>query len=374
MKLFFAFGTRPEAIKMAPLIHEALKQKHEVIVALSGQHKEMVAPFIEFFELKVDHDLEIMKPNQTLTDITVNALTGYSRLIAEAKPDVVLVQGDTTTSFVAGLAAFYNGCKVAHVEAGLRTFNRTSPFPEEVNRSLLGRIADFHFPPTVASAENLKSENITENLWVTGNTSIDALEYTLKKIADSPELQDQIQDSLPRLDPDKRTILVTTHRRENLGDGHREIFRAIKEMIERYPDIEIVFPVHLNPKVQDLVREELGKTSRVHLTAPLDYLSFVWMMNRSFLILTESGGVQEEAPHLGKPVIVLRETTERPEAIDAGCSFLVGTSKEKILKKAYELLDNPDYYKKVSKIANPFGDGHASEKIIEALRDSTLKP
>ncbi len=374
MKLFFAFGTRPEAIKMAPLIHEALKQKHEVIVALSGQHKEMVAPFIEFFELKVDHDLEIMKPNQTLTDITVNALTGYSRLIAEAKPDVVLVQGDTTTSFVAGLAAFYNGCKVAHVEAGLRTFNRTSPFPEEVNRSLLGRIADFHFPPTVASAENLKSENITENLWVTGNTSIDALEYTLKKIADSPELQDQIQDSLPRLDPDKRTILVTTHRRENLGDGHREIFRAIKEMIERYPDVEIVFPVHLNPKVQDLVREELGKTSRVHLTAPLDYLSFVWMMNRSFLILTESGGVQEEAPHLGKPVIVLRETTERPEAIDAGCSFLVGTSKEKILKKAYELLDNPDYYKKVSKIANPFGDGHASEKIIEALRDSTLKP
>ena len=374
MKLFFAFGTRPEAIKMAPLIHEALKQKHEVIVALSGQHKEMVAPFIEFFELKVDHDLEIMKPNQTLTDITVNALTGYSRLIAEAKPDVVLVQGDTTTSFVAGLAAFYNGCKVAHVEAGLRTFNRTSPFPEEVNRSLLGRIADFHFPPTVASAENLKSENITENLWVTGNTSIDALEYTLKKIADSPELQDQIQDSLPRLDPDKRTILVTTHRRENLGDGHREIFRAIKEMIERYPDIEIVFPVHLNPKVQDLVREELGETSRVHLTAPLDYLSFVWIMNRSFLILTDSGGVQEEAPHLGKPVIVLRETTERQEAIDAGCSFLVGTSKEKILKKAYELLDNPDYYKKVSKIANPFGDGHASEKIIEALRDSTLKP
>lgn len=373
MKLFFAFGTRPEAIKMAPLIHEALKQKLEVVVALSGQHKEMVAPFIDFFELKVNHDLEIMKPNQTLTDITVNALAGYSRLIAEEKPDVVLVQGDTTTSFVAGLAAFYNGCKVAHVEAGLRTFNKASPFPEEVNRSLIGRIADFHFPPTLASAENLKRENITENLWVTGNTSIDALEYTLKKISESSELQAKIQNSLPRLDPKKRTILVTTHRRENLGDGHREIFRAIKEMIERYPDVEIVFPVHLNPKVQDLVKEELGETSRVHLTAPLDYLSFVWMMNRSFLILTDSGGVQEEAPHLGKPVIVLRETTERPEAIDAGCSFLVGTSKEKILKKAYELLDDSEYYKKVSKIANPFGDGHASEQIIQALRDSAIE-
>ena len=365
MKLLFAFGTRPETIKMAPVIKMAQSRGHQVFVALSGQHKEMVLPFIEWFDLKIDHDLEIMQPNQTLTDITVSALKGYSDLILKEKPDVVLVQGDTTTGFVASLAAFYQGVKVAHIEAGLRTHNKSSPFPEEINRSLIGRIADFHFPPTQTSAENLKLEAINKNVVITGNTSIDALKFTLEKISNDKEMILNIEKKLPQTCG--RMILVTTHRRENLGDGHRSIFLAMKQLLEQHQDIEFVFPVHLNPKVRKIVDEELSDNSRVHLIEPLDYTSFVWAMKKSFLILTDSGGVQEEAPHLGRPVVVLRDTTERPEAISAGCSFMVGTNQEKIVEISNRLLNDSKYYDSVSKINNPYGDGNSSIKILESL-------
>lgn len=357
MKYFFAFGTRPETIKMAPLIHQAKKRGHQVIVGLSGQHREMVLPFLKWFELAVDYDLEIMRPNQTLTDITMYALEGYSRVLKECQPDLVFVQGDTTTSFVAALAAFYQGIKVAHVEAGLRTGNKHSPFPEEINRSLIGRIADYHFPPTVKSAENLRAEGLTQNIAVTGNTSIDALEYTLKKL----------EARQPAPAADGRLILVTTHRRENLGDGHREIFQAIKTLVQEFSDVKVLFPVHLNPKVREMVALELEGLDRVELCDPLDYTDFVLAMKKTFLILTDSGGVQEEAPHLGVPVLVLRDTTERPESVEAGCSFLVGTSKTEILKQARRLLTDSDHYAKVSKTANPYGDGSASQKILDFI-------
>lgn len=365
MKLLFAFGTRPETIKMAPVIRLAQTRGHQVVVALSGQHKEMVLPFIEWFDLKIDHDLEIMRPNQTLTDITVSALKGYSDLILQEKPDVVLVQGDTTTGFVASLAAFYQGVKVAHIEAGLRTHNKSSPFPEEINRSLIGRIADFHFPPTQTSADNLARESIEKNVLVTGNTSIDALKFTLDKISHDQNLIAKLEAKLPKTTG--RMILVTTHRRENLGDGHRAIFLAMKQLLEEFQDIEFVFPVHLNPKVRKVVEEELSGYGRVHLIEPLDYTSFVWAMKKSFLILTDSGGVQEEAPHLGRPVVVLRDTTERPEAISAGCSFLVGTNQDKIVEISKKLLSDSDFYQSVSKINNPYGDGNSSLKILESL-------
>jgi UDP-N-acetylglucosamine 2-epimerase (non-hydrolysing) len=362
MKLFFAFGTRPETIKMAPLIHEAKKRGHQAIVGLSGQHREMVAPFLKWFDLQVDYDLEIMRPNQTLTEITMYALEGYSRVLAECKPDIVFVQGDTTTSFVAALAAFYQGIKVAHVEAGLRTGNKLSPFPEEINRSLIGRIADYHFPPTIKSAENLKAEGLSENISVTGNTSIDALEYTLKKLSTQEQAKAQ-----PYLEHDGRLVLVTTHRRENLGDGHREIFQAIKTLVQEFNDLKVIFPVHLNPRVREIVAQELDGLDRIHLCDPLDYTDFVGAMKKTTLILTDSGGVQEEAPHLGVPVLVLRNTTERPESVEAGCSFLVGTSKEAILKQARQLLTDPVHYAKVSKTANPYGDGTASLKILDFI-------
>lgn len=365
MKLFFAFGTRPETIKMAPVIKLAQARGHQVVVALSGQHKEMVRPFIDWFDLKIDHDLEIMQANQTLTDITVSALKGYSDLILKEKPDVVLVQGDTTTGFAASLAAFYQGVKVAHIEAGLRTHNKSSPFPEEINRSLIGRIADFHFPPTQTSADNLERESICENVFITGNTSIDALKFTLDKISNDKEMIAEIEKKLPKVSG--RIILVTTHRRENLGDGHRSIFLAMKQLLEEHQDIEFVFPVHLNPKVRRIVEEELLDNERIHLIEPLDYTSFVWAMKKSFLILTDSGGVQEEAPHLGRPVVVLRDTTERPEAISAGCSFLVGTNQKRIVGITNKLLNDSEFYQSVSKINNPYGDGNSSVKIIENL-------
>lgn len=356
MKLFFAFGTRPEVIKMAPVIKEAIIQGHEVITCLSGQHKEMVIPFLDFFEIKVDHDLEIMRANQTLETITCAALEGFSRALEKFKPDFVFVQGDTTTTFAGALAAFYQKIPVGHIEAGLRTDNKYSPFPEEINRRMVGQIADYHFAPTEEAAGNLKRDGITKNVFVTGNTSIDALEFTLKKISEK-----KCENS------GMRTLLVTTHRRENLGDGQNEIFQALRELHQKFSDIEIVFPVHLNPIVQKAAQEGLGDLERVRLIKPLDYVEFVEMMKKSTLILSDSGGVQEEAPHLGKPVLVLRDTTERPEGIASGTSFLVGTNKAKIVELASRLLSDDVFYQKVSNAQNPYGDGDSAKEILKLI-------
>lgn len=374
MKLLFAFGTRPEVIKMAPVILEAKKQNHEVIIAISGQHKDMISPFLDWFNLDIDHNLNIMSENQSLTDITINSLKGYEKIISDQKPDYVIVQGDTTTSFTAALASYYQKTKIAHIEAGLRTYNKYSPFPEEVNRKLISSLADLHFAPTKQSSLNLQREGILKNIFVTGNTSIDALDFTLAKIKANPDIKKHIVAHLPKIDENNKLILLTTHRRENLGENHSNIFKAIKVLLHLHSDIEIIFPVHPNPKVRAVVQQELAKLERVHLIEPLDYTSFVWLMKQSYLILTDSGGVQEEAPHLGKPVIVLRDTTERPEAIAAGCSFLVGTQQEAIVSKVNELLNDETYYKSISKAVNPYGNGKSSELIISGLITKEVNP
>lgn len=367
MKLLFAFGTRPEVIKMAPVIIEAKKRGHEVVCAISGQHKDMITPFITWFEISVAHNLNIMTANQSLTDITINSLKGYEKIISDEKPNYVLVQGDTTTSFTAALASYYQKTQIAHIEAGLRTYNKYSPFPEEVNRTLIAHLADVHFAPTKESASNLEKEGITSNVFTTGNTSIDALDFTLKKITSNTELKNNIIKQLPKINSNNRIILLTTHRRENLGKNQSNIFQAVKEIVRTFHDIEVVFPIHLNPKVREVVYKELSGTERVHLIEPLDYTSFIWLMKQSHLVLTDSGGIQEEAPHLGKPVIVLRDTTERPEAISAGCSFLVGTTKKDIVAKVTELLEDQAYYNGISKITNPYGNGNSSELILKGL-------
>lgn len=357
MKYFFAFGTRPEVIKMAPVIKEAQRRGHEVITCLSGQHKEMVTPFLEFFEIQVDHNLEIMKDKQTLESITSSALEGFCQALEKFKPDMVFVQGDTTTTFAGALAAFYKKIPVAHIEAGLRTDERYSPFPEEINRRMVGQIAQYHFAPTAQAAENLYRDGIRENVFVTGNTSIDALDFTLEKIS-----QKSVQH-----EGDKRIILVTSHRRENLGDAQIEIFSALEDLHDKFSDIEIIFPVHLNPLVQKAAKDSLSHLPRVKLVVPLDYVEFVKMMKRSTLILSDSGGVQEEAPHLGKPVLVLRETTERPEGVESGTSFLVGSDAKKIVDLASRLLTDKGFYQQVSSAQNPYGHGRSAQKIFDHL-------
>jgi UDP-N-acetylglucosamine 2-epimerase (non-hydrolysing) len=356
------FGTRPEAIKMAPLVLELEKHTDDIesIVTVTAQHRQMLDQVLDTFGIKPDFDLNIMKDRQTLIDVTTRGLEGLDAVMKEAKPDIVLVHGDTTTTFIASLAAFYNQIAVGHVEAGLRTFNKYSPYPEEMNRQLTGVMADLHFSPTEVSAENLRRENKPEDrIVVTGNTAIDALKTTVREEYTHPVLEKIGTD---------RMILLTAHRRENLGQPMRNMFRAIKRLIEEHDDVQVVYPVHMNPAVREVANEVLGNDPRIHLIEPLEVLDFHNFAARSFIILTDSGGVQEEAPSLGKPVLVLRDTTERPEGIAAGTLKLAGTDEETIYGLAKELLTNEEKYASMSQASNPYGDGEASRRIVEALK------
>lgn len=365
LKVMTIFGTRPEAIKMAPVV-KALEAADDMesIVTVTAQHREMLDQVLHLFSITPDYDLNIMSQGQTLYDVTCKALLGLQGVLKEAKPDVVLVHGDTTTTFVGALAAFYEGIPVGHVEAGLRTGNIYSPFPEEMNRKLTGAIGTYHFAPTSTSESNLLKENINPaHLYVTGNTVIDALQTTVQTdYTFNEELLNQI-DYI-----NNKVILVTTHRRENLGDPMRNVYEAIRDIINEQADVEVIFPMHRNPKVRSIVQEVLGDMPRVHLIEPLEYEPFANLMARTYLIMTDSGGIQEEAPSLGKPVLVLRDTTERPEAVEAGTVKLVGTDKESVYRTATELLVNETAYLAMSNAVNPYGDGLASDRIVQALR------
>jgi UDP-N-acetylglucosamine 2-epimerase (non-hydrolysing) len=361
IKVMTIFGTRPEAIKMAPLVLELKKHSEliEPIVTVTAQHRQMLDQVLEIFDIKPDYDLNIMKDRQTLTEITVRALEGLDDVMKKVKPDLVLVHGDTTTTFVASLAAFYNQIAVGHVEAGLRTWNKYSPFPEEMNRQLTGVIADLHFAPTKKAYENLINENKKpDSIFITGNTAIDALKTTVT--------ENYKHDILAKIGND-RMILLTAHRRENLGESMRNMFRAIKRIVQEHEDVQVVYPVHLNPAVREVADEILGNDPRIHLIEPLGVFDFHNLAARAFLILTDSGGVQEEAPSLGVPVLVLRDTTERPEGIEAGTLKLAGTNEETIYNMTRELLNNRNEYEKMAKASNPYGDGQASKRIVEAI-------
>lgn len=361
IKVMTIFGTRPEAIKMAPLVLELEKYPDEIesIVTVTAQHRQMLDQVLELFEITPDHDLNIMKDRQTLTGVTTRALEGLDEVMKEVKPDLVLVHGDTTTTFVASLAALYNQIAVGHVEAGLRTWNKYSPFPEEINRQITGVIADLHFAPTSKSQQNLLQENKKEDtIYVTGNTAIDALKTTVKDT--------YRHEVLDKLGSD-RMILLTAHRRENLGEPMRNMFRAIKRLINEHDDVQVIYPVHLNPAVREVADEILGDDKRIHLIEPLGVYDFHNFASRANIILTDSGGVQEEAPSLGVPVLVLRDTTERPEGIEAGTLKLAGTDEDTIYKLAYDLLNDPNSYEKMSKASNPYGDGNASTRIVHAI-------
>lgn len=356
------FGTRPEAIKMAPLV-KAIEQSNKLksVVCVTAQHRQMLDQVLDLFDIKPDFDLDIMKNNQDLWSLTSEVLLKMKNVFEKVNPDVVLVHGDTTTTMAASLSAFYAKVPVGHIEAGLRTFDKLYPFPEEINRVIADGISDFHFAPTDMSVNNLKKCNISEkHIYKTGNTVIDALLYTINSNANI--LPDELN-----LDSTKKMILLTSHRRENFGEPIREICNSILELLERNNDIEVVYPVHLNPNVQQPVREILGNKERVHLIAPQDYVPFCNLMKKSYLILTDSGGVQEEAPALGKPVLVLRDTTERPEAVNYGTVKLVGHDKNKIINEVEKLLNDENYYKSMSEAINPYGDGKACSRIVEIL-------
>ncbi len=363
LKVMTVFGTRPEAIKMAPLVLELEKHAEiQSIVCVTAQHRQMLDMVMDMFHIKADYDLNIMKDRQTLAGITTLALGGIYETVAECEPDVVLVHGDTTTTLAGSLASFYNQVKVGHVEAGLRTYDKYSPFPEEMNRKLTGAIADFHFSPTIKNRENLAREGITDGVYVTGNTVIDAIQYTAK--ADYTfrnELLNTIDFTGSKI------ILVTAHRRENLGKPLEEICSALRRIVEDNPDTQIVYPVHLNPAVRDTAFQILGGHDRIHLIDPLDVDELHNLMSRCYMVMTDSGGLQEEAPSLGKPVLVLRTETERPEAVEAGTVKLAGVEQETIYQMANELLRDAAAYQKMSKAVNPYGDGQASRRIVEAL-------
>ncbi len=366
-KNLIIFGTRPEAIKMAPLVKEFLEDEtFETKVCVTAQHREMLDQVLSFFEITPDYDLDLMKPDQNLYSLTGDIINGLKPVLEEFQPDYVYVHGDTTTTMAASIAAFYSGARVCHVEAGLRTFDKRAPFPEEINRSIAGRVCDYHFAPTTISRNNLLRENIaSENIQVTGNTVIDALQQSVQKVEN---LQDEeILFLQEKVDLSKKIILVTGHRRENHGQGFINICEALKQIAIENSDVEIIYPVHLNPNVQKPVFELLANIKNIKLINPLSYPSFVWLMNKSYLIITDSGGVQEEAPSLGKPVLVMRNTTERPEAVDAGTVILVGTNTEKIVLEASKLLKDKDVYKKMSALHNPYGDGKACQRIVEFI-------
>lgn len=368
-KILVVFGTRPEAIKMAPLVKALqLEAGFNVEVCVTAQHRQMLDQVLELFNISPDYDLNLMKPGQDLTDITASVLTGMREVLRKAAPNLVLVHGDTSTAFATSLAAFYEKIEVGHVEAGLRTGNPYSPWPEEMNRRLTGSIAALHFAPTERARANLLTEGVRqEGIHVTGNTVVDALLSIVSRIRSDKSLQEELDRRFSYLDPKKRLVLVTGHRRENFGTGFEEICIALEKISER-GDVEILYPVHLNPQVQEPVNRILGKTSSVHLIEPLDYLPFVYLMDRSFLILTDSGGIQEEAPSLGKPVLVMRDTTERPEAVDAGTVKLVGVDSNHIVAATNELLDNESSYQAFSRIHNPYGDGSSCQAIVQVLK------
>lgn len=379
-KILLVFGTRPEAIKMAPLVKklQEMSEQFQTIVCVTGQHREMLDQVLRLFDITPDYDLNIMKPNQDLYDITSRILLGMRDVLKEVQPDLVLVHGDTTTSMAAALAAFYQQIPVGHVEAGLRTGNIYSPWPEEMNRLITGRITTHHFSPTPLAKENLLKENVNEKqIIITGNTVIDALQMVVNKLSEDPELASEVANRISqmgydtkRLNGDKRMVLITGHRRENFGEGFFNICHAIKNLATLYPDVDFVYPMHLNPNVRKPVSEILGKgADNVFLIEPLDYLPFVYMMQHSTLILTDSGGVQEEAPGLGKPVLVMRDTTERPEAVEAGTVLLVGTNREKIEQGVSMLLDDADTYRRMSEAVNPYGDGKACKRIAQYLNE-----
>ncbi len=381
-KIMLVFGTRPEAIKMAPLVKEFQKypEQFQTIVCVTGQHREMLDQVLQLFEIVPDYDLNIMKQGQDLYDVTARVLTGMRSVLKEAQPEVVLVHGDTTTSTSAALAAFYQQIPVGHVEAGLRTHNIYSPWPEEMNRLITGRIATYHFSPTPLSRQNLIDEGIKEKaITVTGNTVIDALYMVVGKIKNNRSLNAQLESFLKkvgydvnRLTDKRRLVLITGHRRENFGDGFIHMCKAIKTLTEKYPQVDFVYPMHLNPNVRKPIREVFGseQLSNMFFIEPLEYLSFVYLMEKSTIVLTDSGGIQEEAPGLGKPVLVMRDTTERPEALEAGTVKLVGTDYDKIVCEVSALLDDQDYYDRMSKAVNPYGDGKACERIVSHLNNT----
>ena len=381
-KIMLVFGTRPEAIKMAPLVKEFQKRPNEfqTIVCVTGQHREMLDQVLHIFEITPDYDLNIMKQGQDLYDVTARVLLGMRDVLKEARPDVVLVHGDTTTSTAAALAAFYQQIPVGHVEAGLRTHNIYSPWPEEMNRQLTGRLATYHFAPTPLSRQNLLFEGIQEShITVTGNTVIDALYMVVDKIKRDKALDAELEKLLKqsgydvnRLNDGKKLVLITGHRRENFGDGFISMCRAIKTLTEKYPEVDFVYPMHLNPNVRKPIHEVFGEDlsglGNMFFIEPLEYLSFVYLMEKSTIVLTDSGGIQEEAPGLGKPVLVMRDTTERPEALEAGTVKLVGTDYDKIIKEVSALIEDREYYDRMSKAVNPYGDGKACERIVQNLR------
>ncbi|MDG6462745.1 non-hydrolyzing UDP-N-acetylglucosamine 2-epimerase [Glaesserella parasuis] len=367
-KLLMIFGTRPEAIKMAPLVKAFQKENSfETKVCVTAQHRQMLDQVLDFFEIQPDYDLDLMKPNQNLYTLTADIITELKSVLDDFKPDFVFVHGDTTTTMASSIAGFYAGAKVCHIEAGLRTFDKYAPFPEEINRKVTGCIADYHFAPTQKSKENLLAECVDEKtILVTGNTVIDALMFSAEKVKNihNPEIE-MLKNIVEK---DKKLILVTGHRRENHGQGFINICEALKEIAIRNTDVHIVYPVHLNPNVKEPVYKILSGISNVKLIEPLSYPAFVWLMNESFMIITDSGGVQEEAPSLGKPVLVMRDTTERPEAVEVGTVILVGTDKEKIIVESEKLLKDEVEYRKMSALHNPYGDGKACEKIINFLK------
>ncbi len=380
-KIMLVFGTRPEAIKMAPLVKEFQKEyEHaETIVCVTGQHREMLDQVLDIFDIRPDYDLNIMKQGQDLYDVTAKVLTGMRDVLKAARPDIVLVHGDTTTSTAAALAAFYQQIPVAHIEAGLRTHNIYSPWPEEMNRLLTGRLATYHFSPTPLSRQNLLAEAVGEKqIWVTGNTVIDALYWVVNKIKNETELSDRLAAELKdagydtsRLDGNRRLVLITGHRRENFGEGFIQMCNAIKTLTQKFPGVDFVYPMHLNPNVRKPIHEVFGENlsncDNLFFIEPLEYLSFIYLMEKSAIVLTDSGGIQEEAPGLGKPVLVMRDTTERPEALDAGTVKLVGTSYDKIVSEVSLLIEDPAIYEKMSKAVNPYGDGQACRRIVSTL-------
>lgn len=370
MKVLVVFGTRPEAIKMCPLIHALeANSKFESRTCVTAQHREMLDQVLDLFEVRPDYDLNIMKAKQSLTEVTTNILLGMKNILKEYKPDVVLVHGDTTTTFATSLAAFYEQIAVGHIEAGLRTGNLYSPWPEEANRKLTSAITKFHFAPTELAQKNLTKENVKkEQITVTGNTVIDALLWVKEKITNDSALQDRLVCQFDFLDSNKRLILVTGHRRENFGYGFEQICKAIQTIAKTHEDVEILYPVHLNPNVQEPVNRLLKDYENIHLIEPQDYLPFVYLMTRAHIILTDSGGIQEEAPSLGKPVLVMRDTTERPEALNAGTVKLVGTDTQTIIQNVDVLLKDQNEYLAMSHAHNPYGEGNASGRIIKALK------
>lgn len=373
MHIAVIFGTRPEAIKLIPVIKELQNKDNVKLTIIStGQHKEMLKPILDWFDVKPDFDLDVMKPDQTLSSISSLLLDHLDRLFEKLSPDILLVQGDTVTAFISSLAAFYRKIKVGHVEAGLRTYNNLSPWPEEVNRNLIARIADFHFAPTENNKNNLLKENISqENIFVTGNTVIDALQFSAMKAKENNVYSHDLERFYNGDQRNSKIVLITGHRRENFGEGFISISKAIKKLAEMFPEVYFIYPVHLNPNVQSVVKEYLENLQNVCLIAPLGYPEFISLMQRSYLILTDSGGVQEEGPGLGKPILVMRDNTERPEALEYGTVKLVGTKETTIIKEVSALLNNEAEYLKMSKAVNPYGDGKSSSRIVSQLIDNS---